>query len=486
LAKEKPRRFTQARGCGQDDRRGLTAFDDRDSTEHEQAVAKTVGLSLEMLNLEERDRYGELAIFPEDADVPLSVLEKLWGLDGFEVKELCARFWQLALLLRFDLAEGAIRLHDVMRAYLTREHAAPLPTYHACLLDAYAEDVDDWTILPPDERYLWRHLAYHLRQAGRGDELCALLFDFDWLQAKLVATDVNALLADYDLASPPVGGIEGGSDALRLVQSAIRLSAHVLLHDKTQLAGQLLARLMGLSQLELRPLLGGAARWQGAPWLRPLAPTLTPPGGPLLRTLTGHTDVVMAVAVTPDGRRAVSASDDNTLRVWDLESGAELRTLTGHTNSVNAVAVTPDGRRAVSASDDNTLRVWDLESGEELRTLTGHTSSVSAVAVTPDGRRAVSASSQTLKVWDLESGEELRTLTGHTNLVIAVAVTPDGRRVVSASYDQTLKMWDLESGELVAIFSGVGAIHACAVTLDGTIVAGGASGRVHFLRLVGA
>ena len=78
------------------------------------------------------------------------------------------------------------------------------------------------------------------------------------------------------------------------------------------------------------------------------------------------------MAVTADGRRAVSASEDNTLKVWDLETGQELRTLAGHSDSVNGVAVTADGRRAVSASRDKTLKVWDLETGQELRTLAGH------------------------------------------------------------------------------------------------------------------
>ena len=74
------------------------------------------------------------------------------------------------------------------------------------------------------------------------------------------------------------------------------------------------------------------------------------------------------MAVTPDGQRAVSASWDNTLKVWDLESGRALRTLEGHSASVHGVAVTPDGQRAVSASWDKTLKVWDLESGLLLAT----------------------------------------------------------------------------------------------------------------------
>ena len=81
------------------------------------------------------------------------------------------------------------------------------------------------------------------------------------------------------------------------------------------------------------------------------------------QSLEGHTDWVHGVAVTPDGQRAVSASSDQTLKVWELETGRALRTLEGHSYSVYGVAVTPDGQRAVSASYDQTLKVWDLETG---------------------------------------------------------------------------------------------------------------------------
>ncbi len=90
---------------------------------------------------------------------------------------------------------------------------------------------------------------------------------------------------------------------------------------------------------------------------------------------------------------------DHTLRVWDLDSGQTLRILMGNTDSVSAVAVSPDGRRAVSGSRDRTLRVWDLDSGQTLRILEGHTEPISAVALSPDGRRAVSSAwGKTLRV----------------------------------------------------------------------------------------
>jgi WD40 repeat protein len=195
--------------------------------------------------------------------------------------------------------------------------------------------------------------------------------------------------------------------------------------------------------------------------------------GRCLRILEGHTDRVTSVSMTPDGRRAVSGSRDE-MRVWDLESGECLRTLEGYTS--NVMSVTPDGRRAVSASwrvpgsADATLRVWDLQSGQCLRILEGHTDSVFSVSVTPDGRRAVSGGkNNALRVWDLESGQCLSIMEGHTKWVSSVGVTPDGRRAVSGSADATLRVWDLESGQcLCTLRDHRYAVRSVSGTPDGT------------------
>lgn len=94
--------------------------------------------------------------------------------------------------------------------------------------------------------------------------------------------------------------------------------------------------------------------------------------------LAGHADYVSGVAVTPDGRRLVSASGDRKLKVWDLATGQETATLTGHEDWISAMTVTPDGRRAVSATDDHTLKVWDLQTGQELATI--HSRALSGVS----------------------------------------------------------------------------------------------------------
>ncbi|MEZ2315169.1 MAG: WD40 repeat domain-containing protein, partial [Microcoleus sp.] len=282
--------------------------------------------------------------------------------------------------------------------------------------------------LSPKKRlYALETLPGHLAESVQGERLHQLLTDFDFIEAKLDAVGVQGLIEDYDLARvSDVLLSEGQTETLRLIQGAIRKSAHVLDGDKTQLAGHLWSRLVDFEIAEIQGMLEQGWQSKDSVWLRPLKGNLERANEGALRTLAGHTHFVNAVAIAPDGKTAISASFDQTLKIWDIDSGRELRTLTDHTSGVSAVAIAPNGKTAVSASADKTLKIWDTDSGTELRTLTGHAHRVTAVAIAPDGKTAISASSDnTLKIWDTDSGTELRTLTGHTRSVQAVAIAPD-------------------------------------------------------------
>jgi WD40 repeat protein len=391
--------------------------------------------------------------------------------------------------------------HQSLRDYLLNEERnidfwCEAKEQHQRIVDYYIADDQSWHTKPTSDRYLWHHLAYHLSGSSKTSELRALLFNFDWLQAKLDATDVNALIADFDFLS--------NAPDLSLVQSAIRLSAHILAQDKTQLAGQLLGRLLRFELPEIQVMLENVKRWKGASWLKPLAPSLTPPSGSLLYTLQGHTGGILAVTITPDGHQIISASADHTIKILDLQCGVELATLQGHNDGVSGLVVLPDGQRLLSSSWDGTLKVWDLQCAVVRCTLEGHTEGISGVAVTPDGKIAISASRDgTRKVWDLESGESLKTFPirkGSNEAPVLVngqksvfniynpisehlAVTLDGQKVISTSdyptwLNHTLIVWNLLTGQEEFSLSGhQSSIHDLVIMSDGQRVISAANDR---------
>jgi WD40 repeat protein len=199
-----------------------------------------------------------------------------------------------------------------------------------------------------------------------------------------------------------------------------------------------------------------------------------------VRRFTGHSDGVITVAVSPNGKLALSGavcyqSKDGAARLWDVATGRLRHKLEGHTGGVYsaaflpggkravtgkpltsplrhhrqiiAVAFSPDGKALLTGSDDETARLWSAASGQALTPPLRHQRAVIAVAFSPDGKAVATASEDwTARLWSAATGKELTQPLRHQDWVLTVAFSPDSKAVLTGSVDQTAQLWSVATG----------------------------------------
>ncbi len=201
----------------------------------------------------------------------------------------------------------------------------------------------------------------------------------------------------------------------------------------------------------------------------------------------GHTKAVTSVCFSPDGKYALSGSEDGTFKFWDIASGKEVKTIKGGNviaispdnkymlsgaalwdlasfkmvkiftvrGAVNSACFSPNGKLALCGDNNDAVTLLDIQNKKILKVFTGHTSTVNSVCFSPDGKYALSGScDNTMKLWDIISGNELKTFTGHNDYVECVSFSPDGKKALSGSSNSSIKLWDIASGKELKSFTG--------------------------------
>lgn len=207
-------------------------------------------------------------------------------------------------------------------------------------------------------------------------------------------------------------------------------------------------------------LIGTTGPFYGASWSREIA-RIACIANDLVALLDAHTlefregssnavSTPNAVSLAPDTPVILFATIDHMVRTWDITTQVGFVTCTGHSRKVLAVGWSPDGSKAVSGSQDQTVRIWGIPrvtegqalAGSSLLVYRGHTDWVQAVAWSPDGNKIASAGrDQTVQVWDASSGRVLFTHHGHKAPVNSLAWSPDGALLASASDDTSVQIW---------------------------------------------
>jgi WD40 repeat protein/tetratricopeptide (TPR) repeat protein len=235
--------------------------------------------------------------------------------------------------------------------------------------------------------------------------------------------------------------------------------------------------------------------------------------GKEIRTLKGHTNYVNSVSFHPTNSKILaSGSSDNTIKLWNPETG-KVRTLGGHNSQVNSdnlnnpnvqtqekrsevnsISFSPDGKTLASGGSDNTIKLWNVETGENILTLKGHEQEVNSVSFSPNGEILASGSwDNTIKLWSLETGENILTLKEHEREVNSVSFSPNGEILASGSNDKIIKLWNSETSKETRVLRGYnrlvrtvssttlqgheGEVNSVSFSLDGKTLASGSNDK---------
>ena len=445
------------------DNYGMTAFDERNPQQRTEAVAKTFDVSIELLlDHSEQTLYKQLAIFPEDTLVPLSVVSSLWKLDFLVVEELCERLYDASLLQVYDGLH--LGIHDVVRQYLAGR-AEQLSDLHKRIIENWPDPFNLSNL------YLWKFYFFHLQSSDSISTLVNLILNFEWLQRKLELTDVGALLQDFKEASKACTKLDSTeSEALLFLQDAIRLSSHILTGDPKQLGPQLIGRLLVAGQTNLCVKQFLSTIDLPFPWIRPLTANLPQSGTALVRTLVNEYSSIRALAVIPNEDLIVTGDDSGKVVIWNPLNGDKVANLFFQDEGITCLAVSNNGQQICIGtkkcyepnSEDDVRRahmeeypiyIWDLITNSVRRVKSRNLSEVNTISFYKGSQYLIAGSGSIhtefkdncIRVYDTSTDDEVACLGDHAEPIYTIQVVEDQNLLYAGCGTGEIFCYELEN-----------------------------------------
>lgn len=435
---------------------GPQAFDVLDADQRRSAIGQAIASSLDGLEdsvalngaSDLRARYLSLAVFPSATAIPVPVLVHWWrtafGWSPHTVKQFMRILADRSLVSSYRADSQTVTLHDVFRSYLRRlvQDAGEWEQLHRSLLDSFRASVGErWEDLGEEQGYLWRHLPYHLREAGLGEELVTLLSAPAYVVRKVGIVGEQSLVTDAAVLDALPSSLRSYAWTAARVMAG---SGYLLtgLTESADMAGTLSIALRR-SRSSVEAGAGTEAASLGAVfsagWLRAAGEAKD----------RGHVGAVVSVSTA--GGLVASGGEDGSVRLWDLESRGPLQTLRAHTGWVWATALSQDGSVVASAGDDGLIQLYRTDSDRPVGVLAGHSRRIRSLAFVPNRQLLVSgAEDGAVCVWDIDRLLLVRRMQTTGTPVWSVAVSGGDEPLVAVGgEDEFVRLFDLESGRLL-------------------------------------
>ncbi|WP_143520888.1 NB-ARC domain-containing protein [Puniceibacterium antarcticum] len=443
---------------------GVTAFDPSDQrlnredpAERQKAIDVTFAIGVEDLSDVAKGLYQKLAAFPRGAVVSTAVIEAYWRKVGakqsLDATDLLHRLEARRLVRSGGPGQKGYWLHDNAFDWLARQ-TDDIARLHDVLADVLAYQRENGR--KAAATFAWEHEVATLRLAGRATEADDRMTSYPWVKGKLAA-----LIADH-LGLPPET-----PENVWVVGDTLKLAGASLAKSPEHLPYYISSSLR--SRAPSHPMVTMAEADPGL-WPRSVRHELNLQRLEVLR-FVGHDDDVNTAAFSPDGAWAITASFDDTARIWRVADGAAGPVLRGHEGGVRTGAFSPDGAWAITVSDD-TARLWRVADGAAGPVLRGHEGSVRTAAFSPDGALAITASrDDTARIWRVADGAAGPVLRGHEGEVSTAAFSPDRAWAITASVDGTARLWWIADGAAGPVLRGHQArVRTAAFSPDGAWV----------------